>query len=113
MHGVSLYISCRLISFPDVDLRCTKESPARKVPGKRSIDHGRIAFARAVRFALDGVDIALLDIVRLPHQLTVRGLVLLGETLPLVLPVHYRLEVRPEGGQVLYHLGAQGYLWWT
>jgi hypothetical protein len=83
--------------------------PARKVPRKRAVHHGRIAFACAVRFALHGVDIALLDMVRLPHQLAIGGILLLGEALPLLPPVRERLEGRPEGRELRRQLRAEGY----
>jgi hypothetical protein len=94
---------------PEVDLRCTKELPSCKIPRKRPVDDRRIAFARAVHFALDGVDRALFDMVRLPHQLAVGGLVLLGEALPLVPPVRERLEVRPDGRELCRQVRAERY----
>src|SRR5215471_11224987 len=52
--------------------------PSRKISGKRPVDDGRIAFPGTVRLALHGVNITLLDMVGLPGQLTVRGIILLG-----------------------------------
>src|SRR4051812_27907620 len=92
MPGLAL----RTQSGPAVD---TGLAPG-KVAGQRAVHHGRSTFPCAIRFALHGVDIALLDRVRLPHQLAVGGRVLLGQRLPLVPPMGERLEGRPERGQL-------------
>jgi hypothetical protein len=55
-----------------------------------------MAFSCAVRLPLHGVDIALLDMIGLPSQLAVWGLILLGQELTLLPPVRDRLEVWPE-----------------
>src|SRR5439155_26932607 len=71
--------------------------PSRKIPRKGPVDHGRIAFAGAVRFPPHGLDIALLDVVRLPHQLALGGVILLGQAVPLLPPVRQGLQVGPDG----------------
>src|SRR5437016_14030217 len=84
--------------------------PSRKVPGKRPIDDGRMAFPRAVRLLLHGVDIALFDMVGLPGQLAVWDLILLGEALPLLPPLRDRLQVWP-GGRELVQQGRAEDRW--
>jgi hypothetical protein len=82
--------------------------PSRKILGECPVDDGRIAFAGAVRFPLHGVNVALLDMVRLSGQLAVGGLLLLGQVLPLLLPVRKRLQVRPEGCELRRQVRAEG-----
>jgi hypothetical protein len=106
-----VHVPCLPFS-PDVDLRCTKELPSCKILRKRPVDDRRIAFAGAVRFALDGVDIALLDMIGLSGQLAVGSLVLLGQALPLVPSVRERLEVRPDGRELRRQLRAEGCRRW-
>src|SRR6266478_666637 len=74
--------------------------PSRKVPGKGPVDDSRITFPGAVRLPLHGVDVALLDMVRLPGQLAVGGLSLLDQVLPLLPPGRERLQVRPDGREL-------------
>src|SRR5437588_8861 len=76
--------------------RVYPELPSRKVAGKRPVDDGRMAFPRAVRLLLYGVDIALFDMVGLPSQLAVWGLILPGQALPLLPPLCDRLQVWPD-----------------
>jgi len=61
----------------DVD-QVSLELASPKIAGKRPVDDGCMAFPCAVRLPLHGIDIALLDRVRLPGQLAGWGLILLG-----------------------------------
>src|SRR6266446_9622766 len=74
--------------------------PSRKIPRKGPVDDGRIAFPGAVRFPLHSVDVALLNMVRLPGQLAVGVIILLGEVLPLLPPGREGLQVWPDGREL-------------
>jgi len=52
--------------------------PSPKIAGKCPVDDGRMAFPGAVRLLFHGVDIALLDMIGLPGELAVWGVILLG-----------------------------------
>src|SRR5947209_4039316 len=90
-------------TFPSVSL----ESPACKILGKGAVDHGRVAFPSQVCFPLDGLDIALLDVVRLPCQLPRRRVRVLPLWLPITPPGEESLELRPSRGEVCSELGAE------
>jgi hypothetical protein len=83
--------------------------PSPKIAGKRPVDDGRMAFPGAVRLPLHGVDIALLDMIGLPGQLAVWGLILLGQELSLLPPVRNGLEVWPERREFLQQSRAGDY----
>src|SRR4029434_4911231 len=70
--------------------------PSPKIAGKRPVDDGRMAFPCAVRLLLHGIDIALLDMIGLPGQLALWGVILLGQDLPLLPPVRNGLEFWPD-----------------
>src|SRR5207249_7743516 len=82
--------------------------PSRKIPRKCPVDDGRVAFARAVRFSPHGLDIALLNVVRLPHQLALGAIILLGQVVPLLPPVCQGLQVRPDGRELRRQVRAEG-----
>src|SRR5881396_1123213 len=82
--------------------------PSRKIPRKGPVDHGRIAFAGAVRFPPHGLDIALLNMIRLPHQLALRGVILLGQAVPLLPPVGQGLQVRPGSRELRRQVRTEG-----
>ena len=75
--------------------------PSRKIAGKRPVDDGRMAFPGAVRLLFHGVDIALLDMIGLPGQLALWGVILLGEDLPLLPPVRDGLKFWPDSHKFL------------
>src|SRR6266446_5769133 len=83
-----------------VDARWTPGLPSRKIPRKGPVDDGRIAFPGAVRFPLHSVDVALLNMVRLPGQLAVGVIILLSQVLPLLPPGRERLQVWPDGREL-------------
>src|SRR5712691_2491662 len=88
--------------------RWTLGLPSCKIPRKGPVDDSRIAFPGAVRFPLHGVDVALFDVVRLPGQLAVGVIILLGEVLPLLPPGRERLQVWPDGRELRRQGRAEG-----
>src|SRR5439155_15665341 len=82
--------------------------PSCKIPRKGPVDYGRIAFARAVRFPPHGLNIALLDVVGLPHQLALGAIILLGQAVPLLPPVCQGLQVRPGSCELRRQVRTEG-----
>jgi len=75
--------------------------PAPKIAGERPVDDGRMAFPSAVRLPLHSIDIALLDMIGLPGELPVWGVILLGQALPLLPPACDCLECWPDSQKFL------------
>jgi hypothetical protein len=70
-----------------------------------------MAFPGAVRFLLHSVDIALFDMIGLPGQLAVWGVILLRQELSLLPPARDRLEVWPERREFFQQGRAGNYGW--
>ena len=108
--GTSLSdLLCRMFGLREVKAlegaedvnKVSRGLPAPKIAGKRPVDDGRMAFPGAVRFLLHSVNIALLDMIGLPGQLAIWGVILLGQALPLLPPARNCLEFWPESHKFL------------